>query len=321
MSTALPPLLLSRLLDDALDAVMIIDETSRIRYLNGAMEGLCGYASGELLGQPLEGLLPEALNAHHRDYILDYIRGSKASTVLGQVRAFAIRHRCNEMIPIEMKALDLGVVDGARYFGAFMLDLRPRRAMEENNASLMAQLERQALSDTLTQLPNRRAFEQEAVQVMARAVRHAGPVSVGIADVDHFKKVNDQYGHASGDLVLRAVAHAIRDTARTTDMVARLGGEEFGLLLPQATLEQAAQVAERIRCTVAALRLRAEDGRELRVTISIGLAALPAGTRLDGALSNADKALYRAKHNGRDRVETFLPGGPEAGGDFMHFGV
>lgn len=299
----LPAILISRLLDDAMDAVIIIDEQCRIRYLNQAMQSLTGYGAAELLGQPLEGLLPDALAEQHSGHILRYLQSSRPSSVLGQIRAFALRHRSAVMIPIEMKALDLGVIGGTRYFGAFMIDVRERRAIEEKNASLLALLEQQALSDTLTGLPNRRAYEAAATQALLRMRRHPSELAVGVADVDHFKKINDQYGHAAGDAVLRTVAQTMRDCCRGGDIAARLGGEEFGLLLPETTLAQALQVAERIRAAVAGATTAGPDGAVLRVTISIGVAPLLHGGGIDGALSDADRALYRAKHQGRNQVQ------------------
>lgn len=302
MTDALPASLFSRLIDDSLDAVVIIDQHCRIRYLNAAMQRLSGYPAEELLGQSLDDLLPPSLGPHHSAYVSDFIGASRESSVLAKVRTFAIRPRAGHMIPIEMKALDLGEVDGVRYFGAFILDLRARRAMEEKNAELLEELARQALSDTLTGLPNRRAFEAAAEQAQARMARSDKPLTVGVADIDHFKSVNDLHGHAAGDAVLRAVARAIRETGRLTDMAARLGGEEFGLLFPEATLEQAVHIAERVRRAVAATSSVTPDGTPLSVTISIGLAPLAPGASFDGALSEADRALYRAKRQGRDQV-------------------
>ena len=299
---ALPEVLFSRLLEDALDAVIIIDEQCRIRYINGAMQALSGYASGELLGQPLNGLLPDAVAAQHDNHVINYIRSSRPSSVLGKIREFAIRHRNAQMIPIEMKALDLGVVDGMRYFGAFLLDVRERRELAAKNAGLLAQLEQQALYDALTSLPNRRAYEAHAEQAMARAARSGAALTVGVADLDHFKKINDRHGHAVGDAVLRNVARVLRETGRVTDVVARMGGEEFGLLFPDATVKQAYKVAERIRAAVAATVTVLPDGGTLQVTISIGLAPLTKGATLDAAMSEADKALYVAKHQGRNQV-------------------
>lgn len=304
---ALPEVLFSRLLEDALDAVIIIDEQCRICYINGAMQTLSGYASGELLGQTLNGLLPDAVAAQHDEMVLAYIRSSRTSSVLGKIREFAIRHRNAQMIPIEMKALDLGMVDGMRYFGAFLLDVRERRELAAKNASLLAQLEQQALQDALTSLPNRRAYEAQAEQAMARAARsnssgNSSVLAVGVADLDHFKKINDRHGHAVGDAVLRTVAQVLRDTGRMTDVAARLGGEEFGLLFPDATLAQARKVAERIRAAVAAAPTRLPDGTDLHVTMSIGVATLAPGATLDAAMSDADRALYQAKHQGRNQV-------------------
>ena len=299
---ALPEVLFSRLLEDALDAVIIIDEQCRICYINGAMQTLSGYASGELLGQPLNGLLPDAVAAQHDNMVMHYIRSSRTSSVLGKIREFAIRHRNAQMIPIEMKALDLGMVDGMRYFGAFLLDVRERRELAAKNASLLAQLEQQALCDALTSLPNRRAYEAQAEQAMARAARGGSLLAVGVADLDHFKKINDRHGHAVGDAVLRTVAQVLRDTGRVTDVAARLGGEEFGLLFPDATLDQAGKVAERIRAAVAATPTLLPDGTALHVTMSIGVAMLAPGATLDAAMSDADRALYEAKHQGRNQV-------------------
>ena len=302
----LSEVLFSRLLEDALDAVIIIDEQCRIRYINGAMQALSGYASGELLGQTLNGLLPDAVASQHDNLVINYIRSSRQSSVLGKIREFAIRHRNAQMIPIEMKALDLGVVDGMRYFGAFLLDVRERRELAAKNASLLAQLEQQALHDALTSLPNRRAYEAQAEQAMARAARSGAALTVGVADLDHCKKINDRHGHAVGDAVLRNVAQVLRDTGRVTDVAARMGGEEFGLLFPDATLPQAQMVAERIRAAVAAAVTVLPDGSPLHVTISIGLAPLARGASMDAAMSEADKALYVAKHQGRNQVMAAL---------------
>jgi len=303
---ALPQVLYSRLLEDALDAVLIIDEQCRICYINGAMQTLSGYASGELLGQPLNGLLPDALASQHDGMVLAYIRSSRTSSVLGKIREFAIRHRDARMIPIDMKAMDLGAVDGVRYFGAFLIDVRERRELAAKNASLLAQLEQQALCDTLTCLPNRRAYEAQAGQAMARAARSNSAsgslLAVGVADLDHFKTINDRHGHAVGDAVLRTVAQVLRQAGRITDVCARLGGEEFGLLFPETTLAQAVKVAERIRAAVACAPTMLPDGTALHVTMSIGVANLAFGATLDAAMSDADRALYQAKHQGRNRV-------------------
>lgn len=303
MITELPVPIVAALIEESLDAVVIIDEASTIRYVNHAMQALTGYGAGELTGQRLEELLPAGLSQGHGAYVTGYLLGADASSVLGKVREFAIRHRTGEMIPVEMKALDLGVACGVRYLGAFMEDLRPRRALEARHNELLARLERQALTDPLTGIPNRRAFESEAARAMARARRGGEALVVGIADIDHFKSVNDRFGHPAGDEVLCSLAKTIRAAARTTDVAARIGGEEFGLVFPAATVAQAAQVAERIRLAVESHPVSTAGGEVIAVTLSIGLAELPAEGHLDEAMARADGALYAAKQNGRNRVE------------------
>lgn len=301
MIYTLPISIVSRLIEESPDAVLVIDEHGTIRYLNEAMQALSGYAAAEAIGQSINGMLPAPDESDHQEYLQRALASSDPSDLLEGAREFAIRHRTGDMIAIEMKALDLGVVDTVRYFGAFMTDLRPRLQAEARNAALLSQLEQQALSDTLTCLPNRRAFETEATRMVARLKRSGAHITIGIADIDYFKKVNDQYGHPVGDEVLCAVSAVLTQAARASDFVARIGGEEFGLLFPEATPETASAVAERMRNAVADFPIITADGVELKITISIGLA--PFEGTLTEALSHADKALYKAKHNGRNRVE------------------
>lgn len=304
MLRQLPIPLIVSLVEEALDAVIIIDADGVIRYANRALGQLTGYSSEEIVGQPLSGLLPAALAGMHGHYVRSYLEGTGPSTVLGKVREFALRHRTGAMVPIELKALDLGVTAGVRYFGAFMEDLRPRRALEAQQKELLAQLEQQALTDTLTRLPNRRAFNAEAEHALARARRQGRPITLGIADIDHFKHVNDKYGHPAGDEVLCALASILREAARGTDVVARIGGEEFGLIFPDADANQARLVAERIRAAVEQARMPVPGGPELQVTVSIGLSGMAPEAPIDAALARADAALYQAKNSGRNRVAT-----------------
>jgi diguanylate cyclase (GGDEF)-like protein/PAS domain S-box-containing protein len=301
MNNDLPTPLFARVLDESLDAAVIIDQDSTIRYQNAAMLALSGYLPAEAIGQSLDGLLPDGLAEKHRGYLLHYISASTRSTVLGHVREFAIRHRTGEMIPIELKAVDLGVDGGVHYFGAFLVDLRARRAEQAKTAALLAQLAQKALTDPLTALPNRRAYDAELARVAARSRRSKAPTSVGVADIDHFKAVNDTYGHPVGDLVLCEVGKAIERAARGTDFVARTGGEEFGMLFPATSIDMAHFVAERMRKAVEEASVTTPDGACIRVTISIGLAAVAAAP--EQALAAADAALYQAKQRGRNRVE------------------
>ncbi|MEA2240170.1 MAG: hypothetical protein QOC81_4894 [Thermoanaerobaculia bacterium] len=162
-----------------------------------------------------------------------------------------------------------------------------------------------ALSDELTRLPNRRHILTVAEIEFAAAKRDARPAAVIVLDIDRFKRINDTWGHAAGDAVLRSVAHACRVELRPGDQIGRIGGEEFLVVLHSATADQAREIAERLRLAVERLDLSAaapESAPDLRVTISLGVWV---GRDYDSsaAIAAADSMLYRAKENGRNRVE------------------
>lgn len=160
---------------------------------------------------------------------------------------------------------------------------------------------RLATTDPLTGVFNRRTFIELAERELARSRRDATPLSLMILDLDHFKQVNDTYGHLVGDCVLVAFTTLVRDCARRGDLVVRYGGEEFCLLLPGTALAAAVALAERVRTATAVASL---SSYPMKVTVSIGVTAYPGGAQipLKALLARADEALYRAKHDGRDRV-------------------
>lgn len=164
-----------------------------------------------------------------------------------------------------------------------------------------AELQRMASTDSLTQLPNLRAFRQNYSREVARARREDSPLIVGMLDVDYFKRINDAYGHPVGDHVLRLLAQVLSEQLRASDLVARVGGEEFALLMPQTELEQAQLICERLRITVSRHRFGTVS-QPLAISISIGLARLEASDDEERVLRAADKALYQAKNEGRNRV-------------------
>jgi len=180
-------------------------------------------------------------------------------------------------------------------------------AIGELHASLMQNeqarfaLEELANKDALTGLTNRRHFQLLANAEVLRAQRYLRPVTVGMADLDNFKNLNDTYGHAAGDAVLRAFAQLMRESFRQSDLIGRYGGEEFAFLFPESTLAEAYILAERLRQRCADRDVTLPDGRLVRVTMSIGLADASASS-LEVSLNRADDALYEAKRNGRNRV-------------------
>ncbi len=160
-------------------------------------------------------------------------------------------------------------------------------------------VQRQALTDELTDLANRRRFREALRAEVARSQRHGTPLSLLLADLDGFKRVNDEHGHQVGDEVLYAVARLIEDRVRATDIAARLGGDEFAVLLPDTPLTGATAIAENLR---AALHDEQTQLQLRHVTASFGAAELQAGADGDALLRDADAALYSAKGSGRDRV-------------------
>lgn len=164
-----------------------------------------------------------------------------------------------------------------------------------------AQLYRLATQDGLTRLYNRRHFIESAERHLSQAKRYQHPVSVLMLDLDRFKLINDRFGHAVGDRVLIRFSQICRACLRTSDIVGRMGGEEFAALLPDTTPDEALQVAERLRQQVDQAELEDED-RVVRFQVSIGIAALARDESLDSLLIRADRLLYRAKAEGRNRV-------------------
>ncbi|MCV2369162.1 GGDEF domain-containing protein [Roseateles oligotrophus] len=165
-------------------------------------------------------------------------------------------------------------------------------------------LQRQATHDVLTGLPNRRAMAQRLQLEWDRSQRYGKPFVVISADVDHFKSINDRYGHALGDQALIAVARALRASARDSDHVSRVGGEEFLILMPEAQMaSEGLPKAERLRAAIARLELMAPSGEKIALHASFGVSGwLASDQDREQVLRRADRALYEAKHKGRDRV-------------------
>ena len=163
-------------------------------------------------------------------------------------------------------------------------------------------LETLAITDGLTRTYNHRYFQMRLEDELRRCKRYHLPLSLLIIDADHFKAINDEHGHASGDAVLRELGTLLRNSMRDTEIVARLGGEEFGVLLPQTDDFQAQIAAERLRAAVEAHDFRAVDGEQIRVTVSIGAAGFPPHATRADLMEQADRALYAAKRAGRNRV-------------------
>lgn len=158
--------------------------------------------------------------------------------------------------------------------------------------------------DPLTGLPNRRLMLERLAAENALAERHNVPYSLALIDIDHFKAVNDHFGHDAGDRILVHVAHLLANSLRPYDSCARWGGEEFIVLLPRTDFSRAYEIAERLRSTLRHSTYRDPSGADLP-TLSIGLAQFESGVSFEQVIKKADTALYRAKHSGRDRSMAF----------------
>jgi diguanylate cyclase (GGDEF)-like protein len=169
---------------------------------------------------------------------------------------------------------------------------------------LKKSLEHDAMFDQLTNLHNRRWMDMSLTRILQRHQRDDQPLSVIMIDIDHFKGFNDAYGHAAGDEVLIMVARTIREQLRPSDPGVRVGGEEILVIFPGTDIENALAAAQRLRCAIRGTSITLSDGRVLPpVTVSAGLAQAGKVEKSADLLARADAALYRAKHNGRDRVE------------------
>lgn len=201
----------------------------------------------------------------------------------------------------KVKGLDLGAVDYVtKPFDGFELQARVRAALRTKH--LQDLLIEHAHIDPLTGLPNRRALMVRLQREWARIERHGGNLAFVMADIDHFKQVNDSYGHGLGDRLLREVAGAIAQQCREVDLPGRYGGEEFAIVIPDETAATAVHLAERCRREIETVCLPAR-GRGICTTASFGVADATGAPSAEELITRADRALYRAKGAGRNRVE------------------
>ncbi len=214
------------------------------------------------------------------------------------------------VLPLVVHDRALGtLILGSKRKSAFGESVRPtlevlasHMAVSLANARMLTRLEELATTDGLTGLMNRRTLLDVAAQKLRAARRFSKPLSILVCDIDHFKRVNDTYGHDTGDQVIKGFADSLRRVKRDIDVVARIGGEEFVFLCEETTDKGGLQLAERIRCELEAMRFATEQG-ELQVTASIGVATFPvAGQDWESLFKAADDALYASKRAGRNRV-------------------
>ncbi len=265
--------------------------------VNGSLCRIFGYTEAEMLSADYRSI------SHPEDLQVDTEQARRLAA--GELPSYQMEkryfHRQGHVVWVNLSASIVRDADGQpRHFVIQIEDISSRKQAEE---ALQTMLREQALRDPLTTLFNRRHLEDAVEREFARAGRNDEPLAIIMVDIDHFKTINDRFGHACGDEVIRRVAQLLVDCVRRSDIACRYGGEEFLLLLPGAPASRAVELAGAICDATRALE-HVCDGRSIGpVTVSCGIGLFPDhGTSAEVVMKAADRALYRAKQQGRDRV-------------------
>ena len=277
------PIARHALIENMSDGVLVVDAQSRLVDINPAAEQVLGLSRKSQIGEPVASLFstwPDILEAFH------------------DVRE---THTVISLADLPQSYFDLKISplysDHQRFLGRLVV-WRDITILKKAQADL----QEQAIRDALTGLYNRRYLDESLDRELARAMRERQPIAFVMLDIDHFKKVNDTFGHNEGDTVLQKLATLLLTYTRIGDIVCRYGGEEFLVILPDVTAEIAFQVAERWRKSFVGLTMPVEQA-EAKPTLSCGISEFPThGNTKEELISTADKALYHAKQTGRNRV-------------------
>ncbi len=288
--------LLVAALEAAANSIMITDKSATITWVNSAFTRLTGYSVEEAVGHSPTNLLSSGLQdkSFYDTMWTDILQGNHwRGELINKHKNGRLYYEELSIAPVKNRMGEI------THFIGIKDDISERKQLEE-------QLQKLANTDPLTELYNRRVFLEQLAQEIARLARfESQSAALLMIDLDYFKRINDTYGHSTGDQVLRQFAKIVRQTSRTIDLAARLGGEEFAILLPGATQIEAMAMAERLRKLVADALIFHEKG-SVHITISIGAAALSANdVDGDAVLKHADAALYEAKEAGRNQSRWF----------------
>ncbi len=282
-------------------AIMITDVDGKIEYVNPNFTTITGYTSEEILGRNPRILKSGLTSIKVYEELWHALISGK------EWRGEILNRKKNGDIFWEFASISaitdpLGRIT---HFVSVTEDISVRKAVEEKIRILNIELEKLAMTDFLTGLFNRRFFIQRSTDEVKRAKRNAEPLALLMLDFDEFKKVNDTYGHETGDLALQQVSSVMKASLREIDILGRMGGEEFAVFLPNTSLEEALLLAERVRQSLENISFEKTKGI-LKITASIGVAAFTDEmSDIDDLIRNADKALYQAKANGRNSVVAY----------------
>ena len=279
-----------RLFDSLQDVYYRTNAQGVVQHVGPGVRRVLGYEPHEIEGRTAESYYPHSTD---RDAFKAAILAD------GEVSDFP-----GQMVRRDGQVIDISISSHALYDHAgnfagvegIYRDVTQRKNLER-------ELQRLATTDMLTGIANRRAFLETAESAYAHSCHSGEPLTLLMLDLDHFKAINDRYGHLEGDRALVAFAQAVKSQLRASDAVGRLGGEEFGVLLPLTTLAEGLEAAHRILQSVRALQLSDDTGQAYRITTSLGVGAFRQSDRsLRDMLDRADQALYLAKHRGRDQI-------------------
>ncbi len=300
-----------KLLENVNDAIFCTDENFLISYWNRAAERIFGWKSEEVMGHSTVDVLKAEFSPEQR------VKTIQTLTEIGQWKGEIVQYsRSGEPLVFEANVMSMRDYQGKTIYVAANREITKRKraeeelrrakdALEATNRELQEAFRREqvfARTDSLTGIFNRRHFFDLAEQEFVIAKRYRQTISVIIFDVDHFKQVNDTFGHQVGDEILQSIVRIARENLREADIFARHGGEEFIILLANSNAQESQIVAERIRKNIAASHLDTERGK-VNVTVSIGIAELSSDTNtIDHLVKYADQALYKAKEQGRNRT-------------------
>lgn len=284
-------LLMQSITSAAQDAIVMIDDSACTTYWNEAAERLFGYRREEVMGRALHALIaPESARDAHRQAFGQFIQSGEGERV-GKTTELLARRADGREIPIEI-SLSAVQVGGHWHAIGIMRDISEHKRMED-------MLRAQATTDPLTGIHNRRKLNEMMALEQARCTRYHVPFTLVLFDIDHFKHVNDTHGHPAGDAVLKALAELVGANIRNSDLLARWGGEEFAVLASACNLSCVRLLAEKLRHLIDIHDFPAVG----HVTCSFGVAEFQPGESPEAFLTRADAALYRAKQQGRNRVE------------------
>lgn len=283
------------------EGVYVLDADGTLTFMNPEAERILGWKEEELLGKNVHEVI------HFQKADGTPLPVSECPVFLSisanacyRVAEDVFTRKDGKMIPIALVSTPICEDDKVTGSVAAFHDITERKRVQEALRDANALLERQATTDMLTGIFNRLKFNELLDVELQRSVRHGLPLSVIMFDIDHFKRINDTFGHHTGDSVLKEVTGTVRDTLRIYDSLARWGGEEFVILLPGNNMENTSLLAERLRDDIA----RHSYAHGVSVTCSFGVAEYGGGDNADTLMQRADRALYKAKNSGRNRVES-----------------